>query len=130
MNLFINTPAYYGQVHGIDEEIYKMSSIISKNIDVTQYTDLIDTIGIVPIIAPMNEGWEEDKRISLTYRMASIALRSNYDEYCDGDINIKKKIIVENIVESLKVIKKRLKGKFDYEQMVQDIENLVSCMET
>jgi len=102
-------------VHGIDDEIYKMCNAISKNIDVTHYTELIDTIGIVPIIAPLNERWEEEKKISLTYRMASIALKSNYDDYCNGDINNKKKMMIENILNSLKYVKKRLKGNFNYE---------------
>lgn len=125
MNLFINTPAYYGKKHGIDEEIYKMCNHISKNIDVTRYTKHIDTIGIVPIIAPKTEDWKEEKHISLTYRMASVSIREDYDEYCNADINTKKAIMIQNIKKSLFVVKKRLKGNFNYEQMVQDIESVL-----
>ena len=32
---------------------------------------------------------------------------------------------MKNILQSLKVVKKKLKGKFDYEQMEQDIKMLV-----
>ncbi len=31
---------------------------------------------------------------------------------------------MKNILQSLKVVKKKLKGKFDYEQMEQDIKNV------
>jgi len=130
MNFFINSPAYYTQENGVIDDIYKMCSLISKNINVQMYTNVIDTIGISPMIAPVDilntSEWTERKYISLSYRFADIALVSNYEQYCNGDILVKKKMIVENIIESLKVIKKRLKGKFDYDLIVQDIQELLS----
>ena len=132
MSLFINSPSHYTEEFGVDDEIYKMCSLIIHNIQVGLYTDVIDTIGITPMIAPTSIlescDWKEIKYISLSYRMADISLISNYDEYCNGDIEVKKKLIIENIFESLKVIKKRLKGNFNYEQMVQDIERIVSAV--
>lgn len=132
MSLFINSPSHYTEEFGVDDEIYKMCSLIIHNIQVSSYTDVLDTIGITPMIAPISIlescDWKEIKYISLNYRMADISLISNYEEYCSGNIEVKKKLIIENILESLKVIKKRLKGKFNYEQMVQDIESIVSSI--
>lgn len=132
MSLFINSPSHYTEEFGIDDEIYKMCSLIIHNIQVSSYTDVIDTIGITPMIAPISilesYNWKEIKYISLNYRMADISLISNYDEYCNGNIEVKKKLVIENIFESLKVIKKLLKGKFNYEQMVYDIESIVSTI--
>lgn len=132
MSLFINSPSHYTEEFGVDDEIYKMCSLIIHNIQVSSYTDVIDTIGITPMIAPTSIlescDWREIKYISLNYRMADISLILNYDDYCSGNIGVKKKLIIENIFESLKVIKKRLKGKFNYEQMVQDIESIVSTI--
>lgn len=128
MNLFINSPAYYTQKHGVDDDIYKFCSFISRNIDVTKYTEYLDTIGIVPVIAPIDAiddiKQREDRRVSTTYRMASISLLSDYDTYHSSDLVGKRQIILDNILKSLKEVKRRLKGKFDYEQIEQDIKKL------
>ena len=130
MNLFINSPSYYTQENGVIDDIYQLCRMISLNIDITLYTDALDTIGITPIIAPkqiLESGkWKEEKKISLPYRMASISLVSDYDIFLKADMMIKRKIIVENILKSLGAIKRRLKDKFDYEQIKNDIENLLS----
>lgn len=133
MNLFINSPCYYTQENGVIDDIYQLCKIISCNIDVTLYTDALDTIGITPIIAPaqiLESGkWKEEKKISLPYRMASISLISDYDSFLKADMMSKKRIIIENILKSLGVIKRRLKENFDYEKIKNDIKRLVSCCE-
>lgn len=130
LNLFINSPSYYTQENGVIDDIYQLCRTISINIDITLYTDALDTIGITPIIAPkqiLDSGnWKEERKISLPYRMASISLISDYDRFLNADIISKKKIILENILQSLGVIKRKLKDKFDYEQIKNDIENLLS----
>ena len=129
MNLFINSPSYYTQENGVIDDIYQVCRMISLNIDITLYTDALDTIGITPIIAPtqiLESGkWKEEKKISLPYRMASISLISDYDSFLKADMMSKRKIIIENILKSLGIIKKRLKDRFDYEQMENDIKNLL-----
>ena len=130
MNLFINSPAYYTRENGVIDDIYQLCRMISRNIDITLYTDALDTIGITPIIAPtqiLESGkWKEERKISLPYRMASISLISDYDSFIKADMMSKKEIILENILKSLAVIKRRLKDNFDYEQMENDIKNLLS----
>ncbi|MBQ4105794.1 MAG: hypothetical protein IJC86_05350 [Clostridia bacterium] len=130
LNLFINSPSYYTQENGVIDDIYQLCRMISLNIDITLYTDALDTIGITPIIAPtqiLESGkWKEERKISLPYRMASISLVSDYDSFLKADLMSKRKIIIENILKSLGVIKRRLKDKFDYEQIENDIKNLLS----
>jgi hypothetical protein len=67
MGVCINSPAYYTQIYGIDEEIYKICLLITKNIDIQKYTSKLDNIGITPIIAPteeLNDGkWKETKKL-------------------------------------------------------------------
>lgn len=129
MNLFINSPAHYTQEYGIIDEIYNMCSTISRNINIKSYTDCIDTIGITPMIAPVDilstSNWKERMYVSLTYQMCDISLKVDYQEFHGGDIFVKKQIILKNILDSLKVVKKKLKGKFDYEQAEKDILKLV-----
>ena len=63
MNLFINSPAYYTTKNGIIDDIYFLCVCISKNIDIASYTNIIETIGITPIIAPKEEiNWIETKK--------------------------------------------------------------------
>lgn len=130
MNLFINSPSYYTQENGVIDDIYQLCTMLSRKINITLYTDCLDTIGITPIIAPiqvLNDGkWKEVKKISLPYRMASISLVSDYDSFYKADMALKKQIIIENVLRSLSVIKKRLKDKFDYEQMESNILELIS----
>ena len=125
MNLYINSPSYYTQRYGIIDEIYEMCLAISKKIDITSYTDALDTIGITPIIVPDSEKsdgqWLECRKVSIPARMASLSLCLDFERFYDADINDKKIMILENILRSLYVIKKKLKNKFDYECMKFDI---------
>lgn len=52
MNLFINSPIYYTQHFGIDDEIYRFYNYISRTMDIAEYTSAVDTAAITPIIAP------------------------------------------------------------------------------
>ena len=74
MSLNINMPSYYTQVYGVDNDIYKMCRLIEKSIDVKRYSDTLDSIGIVPIIAPFEKIecglYKEVKRISLKSKVA------------------------------------------------------------
>lgn len=126
MNLFINSPAHYTEEFGVNDDVYKMCQYISQNIDIKKYTASLDTIGIVPMIAPSEiiaeTEWKEVKYISMKFRMASISLCSDYERFCNADSARKKELILENVLDSLKMIKKKLKGKFDYDQMETDIK--------
>lgn len=129
MNLFINSPCYYTQEFGIIDDIYHLCRTISKNIDITLYTEVLDTIGITPIIAPKNlldmGKWKENKLVSKLYRFASISLVSDFDSFVIANIPEKKKIIVDNIIKSLGVVKRKLKNQFDYERIVLDIKKWI-----
>lgn len=128
MNLFINSPSYYTEEYGVMGDIYNLCKLISDRIDITLYTDALDTIGITPIIAPkqvLDSGCKEVKMISMRYRMANISLYCDYNNFIKADLALKKVIIVENIIDSLYVIKKGLKNKFNYTQIVNDIKNLL-----
>ena len=125
MNFRINSPAYYTQIHGIDDEIYKMCLVLSKNIDVTRYTAELDSIAITPIVAPIeetNDGkWKEVKIVSLSYRYADISLQIDYQKYVFSDLLCKKELLIDNLLKSLLVVKKKLGKRFDYNNIEKDI---------
>lgn len=52
MELNINSPSYYTNEHGVEDEIYWMCRELSAFVREKEYSDIIKIIGIVPIIAP------------------------------------------------------------------------------
>ncbi len=122
MNLFINSPAYYTQQYGVEDDIYKLYSYISKHIDITKYTSAIDTMAITPIIAPKELGPDKLRKEMIFARAADISIPLSFEDYAGADINKKKKMIVENIVNSAKVLKKKLRSKFNLEMFLSDLK--------
>ena len=52
MDLNINSPAYYTKEYGVDDDIYWMCRELSNYVREKKYSDAINIIGIVPIVAP------------------------------------------------------------------------------
>lgn len=125
MSLYINSPAYFTRAHGIDEDVYKLCAAISKQIDIPRYTDSLDTVGITPIIAPQSlpdDGmWKEERRVSTASRMASISLCMDYETYLNGNSSQRQAMMLEHILRALQIVKTRLKDRFDYKSLEQDI---------
>ncbi|MBQ7324361.1 MAG: hypothetical protein IJW98_01310 [Clostridia bacterium] len=125
MSLYINSPGYFTRAYGIDEDVYKLCAAISKQIDIPRYTDSLDTIGITPIIAPQSltdDGmWKEERRVSTASRMASISLRMDYEAYLNGNASQRQAMMLEHILRALQIVKTRLKDRFDYKSLEQDI---------
>jgi len=123
MKLNINSPAYYTAQYGVIDEIYVMCKEISDFVRNNRYSDLIDIIGITPIIAPeeiINTGlFKEEIKCELKYGFAAVRLQINYEIFFKSDIMEKKKLIVENILKSVKAIAKR--AKLDVEAFNKDI---------
>lgn len=123
MELNINSPAYYSKKHGVDDDIYRLCKDISEYVREKNYSDVINIVGIVPIIAPddiLQSGlFKEKKKCEIKYGFASVSLRIDYQKYVENDIEGKKKIIIKNILESIKCIQKR--GKIDYKKFEKDI---------
>ena len=126
MNLFINSPVYYTQKYGIQDEIYKMCSYISSNIDITKYTTEVDTIAITPIIAPKELGPDKLRKEIIFARAADISIPLSFEDYVNADIDQKKKMIIENIINSAKILKKKLKSKFNLEMFLNNLKLLIS----
>lgn len=73
----------------------------------------------MPIIAPDIIDIKETKKYSLTYGFAFVSLKIDYNKFVYSNIEQKKKLIIENILLSIKVIHK--KAKIDYKQFELDI---------
>lgn len=125
MALNINSLAYYSAENGIIDELYQMCSVISRSIKLDKYTDCLDSIGITPIVAPRSEidsgKWKEVKKILISSRIAIISLQIDYDIFCRASVDEKKEILLQNILDSLSVVKKKLGDSFDLHSITEDI---------
>ena len=83
----------------------------------------------MPIIAPISEIekglCKEHKKCEPKAGFASVFLQIDYEEYVKGDISVKKKLIIDNILRSVKSISKR--GKIDYRSFEEDVKTF--CIE-
>ena len=90
MELNINSPSYFTKQYGVIDEIYSMCRGISKHVENKQYSDLVDIVGITPIIAPkdiIEQGlFKQEKKCDIKYGFASVSLWIDYDEYLKADI--------------------------------------------
>ncbi len=123
MELYINSPSYYTQEYGVEDDIYWMCRKLSEWVKGKKYSDEINIIGIVPIVASdlvIKSGcFKEYKRCELTSGLASVSMQIDYEEYVKADIDNKKRLIIDNILKSVKSISKR--GKINYSLFENDI---------
>lgn len=116
MRLILNSPAYYSKEFGIDNEIYSMCQEISRIMRNKIYSEIVDTIGIVPIVEPkelIEKGkWKEKCKYDLKFRMVFVSKQIDYEAYIDADIKEKKKLVLDNILDSVKNIRKKSKFYF------------------
>lgn len=123
MELNINSPKYYKEVYGIDDEIYRLCQDMHIYFKDKSYSEVINIIGIIPIIAPKellkNGKYKEVKYCSVAYGFADVNLSMDYERYVGADMNEKKVLIVRNVVDSVKAIK--AKGKIDFNRFKEDM---------
>ncbi len=123
MNLNINSPAYFSVQFGIDDEIYWFCRDLSEYVKDKVYSEDIDTIGIVPVVAPKEELekglWKESKKCEKKYRFASISLQIDFEKYFNADVEERKMLIIDNLLKSVKAIQR--KGGINYKEFEKDI---------
>lgn len=124
MELNINASSYYTKEFGIDDEIYQMCRELSRELKGRKYSDIIGVIGIIPIIAPafaIQKGlYNERKRFAPKCGFAFVSLQIDYEAYIKADISGKKRLMIDNILKSVKSISKR--AKMEYRLFEDDIK--------
>lgn len=67
MELNVNSPAYYKDHYGIDDEVYSFFQKAYFFFLDKEYSDTLKTVGIVPIVAPKelydSGDWKESVRL-------------------------------------------------------------------
>ena len=123
MILNLNMPLYFSKEHGVDDEIYWFFHEIKKYFAEREYSEIVKTVGLMPVVAPteiLNQSlWVENTKIDKFGNLAIISKQTDYLTYFNATIVGKKRLMVKNILSSIKSIEKR--GKFNYKQFEDDL---------
>ena len=123
MELNVNSPAYFTDHYGIDDEVYKYCQQLYDFFRTREYSESMNIIGITPVIAPKeiyDQGmWKEKVQVVGLGSCAMIDIRMDFDNYYNADSNGKIELIQQMIIRAVRKIKS--KGKFDWEKFRDDL---------
>lgn len=125
MQLNINSPAYFTDHYGINDEVYRHCRVLYEYFLDKEYSEKLSVVGITPVIAPKelyNQGkWKEKVQIVALGTCAMIDIRMDFESYYKADSAEKIELIDEMLIKAVKKIKS--KGKFDWERFREDLLN-------
>lgn len=126
MELNINSPAYFSEHYGIDDDVYRFCRELSRFFANKEYSDTLRTIGIMPIVAPKEiydtGAWKESVQLISNKSCAIVSIRMDFIEYYNADSSKKKLLMKEMILESVKRVKRRC--KFDFDSFEKDFDSI------
>ena len=127
MELNINTPAYFNQHYGIDDEVYRFCQNAYMHFKDKEYSDTLHIIGIAPVAAPQelydNGAWKESVKLISNKNCAIISIRMDLEEYYNADSAEKILLTKKMILKAVKKIKS--KCQFDFDSFERDLMELV-----
>ena len=118
MELNINSPAYFKEHYGVDDEVYKFCQKAYVFFKDKEYSDTLHIIGIIPVVAPQeiydSGKWKENIKFLCNKSIVSITIRMNFENYYKADSLGKVEQTKEMILTAVKRIKS--KGNFNYDK--------------
>lgn len=125
MELNINSPAYFTNYYGVDDEVYSYCQNLHNFFKTKEYSETLTIIGITPIVAPKeiyNQGlWKEKVQIISLGTCAIIDIRMDFESYYNADSKEKIELIKQMLIKAIKKVKS--KGKFNWERFREDLLN-------
>ena len=126
MELNINSPVYFKEQYGVDDEVYRFCQKAYLFFKDKEYSDTLHTIGIVPVVAPKelcdNGLWKDSTRFLCNKQTVSIVIKMDFESYYKADSFGKVEKTKEMILTAVKRIKS--KGKFDYDRFKEDFKSI------
>ncbi|MBO5896661.1 MAG: hypothetical protein J6Q83_05120 [Clostridia bacterium] len=126
MELNVNSPAYYKDHYGIDNEVYNFFQKAHFFFLDKEYSETLKIIGILPIVAPQelynSSDWKESVQLIDNKNCAIISLRISFEEYNGADSTKKIMLTKELILKAVRTIKSRV--SFNYEAFERDLNQL------
>lgn len=128
MELNINSPAYFKEHYGVDDEVYRFCQEAYLFFKDKEYSDTLYIIGITPVATPQevydSGAWKESTQLVSKKSCAIITIRMDFESYYKADSFEKIEQTKEMILAAVKRIKS--KGKFDYDKFREDF--FLMCM--
>lgn len=127
MELNINSPAYFSDHYGVDDEVYDYCRRIREFVREKEYSESLHTVGIMPVAAPKElyeQGkWKEKIRFLNNKSVAAVVIHMDFEKYYEAGSDRKIQMLKETVLTAVKRIK--AKGGFDYERFKDDIKSVV-----
>ena len=126
MDLNINSPAYFSEHYGVDNDVYRFCQKAFLFFKDKEYSNTLKTIGITPVAAPQemydNGLWKESVRLIGGKECAIIMIRMDFNRYYEADSSNKILQIKETVLKAVKKIRSRC--SFDHVQFEQDLHSI------
>ena len=111
MELNVNSPAYFTQQFGVDDEVYRMCRETREFLQDKEYSEVLQVIGILPVAAPEelfeNGTWSEQVRFLNHQAVAAVRVKLDYERYRDGSSTTRVHMMREAILQAGKRVKTR-----------------------
>lgn len=126
MRLNVNSPVYFSEKYGIDNDVYRYCQNCFEFFLDKEYSSILSIIGIIPLIVPQElynqEKYKEKVQFICNNSSATIYIKIDFDKYLFANSEEKILLMKEAISRSVKKIKS--KGKFDYNSFCEDLEKV------
>lgn len=126
MELNINSPVYYKDHYGIDNEVYRFCQRTYLFFKDKKYSNALQIIGIVPIVAPQEivdgENYKEKVKFLCNKSVASINIKMDFNDYYNADSIKRIELTKEMILTAVKRI--ITKVDFNYDRFKDDLMSL------
>ena len=126
MELNINSPVYYKDCYGIDNEVYRFCQRAYLYFKDKKYSNALQIIGIVPIVAPediiKSKNYKEKVKFLCNKNVVSIDIKMDFNDYYNADSITRIELTKEMILTAVKRI--ITKVDFDYDKFKDDLISL------
>ena len=126
MELNINSPVYYKDCYGIDNEAYRFCQRAYLYFKDKKYSNTLQIIGIVPIVAPediiKSKNYKEKVKFLCNKNVVSIDIKMDFNDYYNADSITRIELTKEMILTAVKRI--ITKVDFDYDKFKDDLISL------
>lgn len=123
MELNINSPAYFSDRYGIDDDVYRYCQKLYTFFKDKQYSNSLSIIGIMPVVAPKElykaGQWKESVKLIGGAACAIITIRLDFKSYYSADSKGKIVLTRDAVLKAVKKIKS--KGRFDFGGFEKDL---------
>ena len=130
MELNINSPVYYKDHYGIDNGVYRFTQRAQLFFKEKEYSNTLQIIGIVPIIAPKEVyaagNYKDRVKFLCGKSAASVEIKMDFDTYHNADSVGKIALTKDMLLTAAKRIK--VKVDFDYDRFKDDLESLSASL--